>query len=437
MAMMNAAIYDVFQAIDRTHSPFKFNGSRPGVNRDAAVAQAAYRIISETYGEQQLTLDGVLAARLGAIADNPAKTAGIDLGNDVADFYIAAHADDGWDQPDSYVPVGGPGHWVSDSLHPGQKGWGKAWGTVRPWAMQNPDQFDGQFEVLGLPDINSAEYASAFNMVKDYGARDSMVRSAEQTEVGLFWAYDRPNILPDSPGVGPPPVLFNQNMADIAAQTGNTPEENARMFAMASVSMADAAIAAWDVKFETDFWRPITAIRAVGADADSNPLTIEDPAWVYLGAPGSDHAGSDDDFTPPFPAYTSGHATMGAAVFKSLELFYGTNVFDEIDGTIGDDLEFDLHSNEAGSGGTRSFDKFTQTVPLLPGTENSPEGENAISRIYLGIHWIFDATDGMGLGHLIAQYANDNHFYAVPEPGAIWLAIMSWAGYGAVARRRR
>ncbi len=444
MAMTNAAIYDVFQAINRTHAPFKVNTlatlNFPGANLNAAVAQAAYRTISETYGEQQATLDSIRATRLAGIVDTPqAIQAGIDLGNYVAQHYITTHANDGWDQPDSYTPVGGPGHWSEDPLHAPQKGWGKAWGTVTPWVMQNSDQFDGQFEVLGLPGLGTQAYVDAFNQVKAYGALNSAVRDSiktDQTQIGIFWAYDRPNIVPDKLGNGPPPVLFTENLMDIAAQTGNTPAQNARLFALASVSMADAAIAAWDVKFETDFWRPITAIRGNPSN-DGNPLTVEDPNWVPLGAPGSDPGSSADDFTPPFPAYTSGHATMGGAVFKALQLFYGTNIYDEIDGIIGNDLDYTLHSKEVGGGGTRSFDKFTQTVPLTVGTENSPEGENAISRIYLGIHWLFDATDGTKLGNLIANYAYQNHFQAVPEPDSLLLVILGSAWIGCGAQRRK
>ena len=437
MALMNGAIYDVFQAIDRTHAPFKVNTFAPGALLDAAVAQAAYRTISNCYGEQQATLDTVLANRLGAIADSAEKTAGINLGNLVAQQYIDAHANDGHNVTGVYTPTNAPGHWSQDPLHSPQTPFGPAWGAVTPWAIPNSDHFDAG---IGLPSLLSQDYTDAFNMVKDYGALNSAVRTADQTEMGLFWAYDRPNIQPlqpgHQPGYGPPPVLFIENLMDIADQTGNTPAENARLFAMASVAQADAAIAAWDVKFEYDFWRPITAIRGIPAD-DGNPLTTEDPNWAPLGAPGSDPNSSADDFTPPFPAYTSGHATMGGAIFKSLELFYGTNVFDEIDGIPGNDLEYTLDSNEAGSGGTRSFDKFTQTVTLNIGTENSPEGENAMSRVYLGIHWPFDQFDGITLGNSVAQYVANNYFQAVPEPSALSLAVFALLGGSSLRRRVR
>ena len=106
---------------------------------------------------------------------------------------------------------------------------------------------------------------------------------------------------------------------------------------------------------------------------------------------------------------------MGGAIFKALEMFYGTNDFSVADASIGVDPvtgQFELHSNEAGSGGTRDYVRFTQVGPLGPGLENSPEGENGMSRIYLGIHWLFDQQDGIALGNAIAQLRGDQ-----PLPG--------------------
>lgn len=436
MAMMNGAIYDVFQAINRTHVPFKIKVNAPGANLEAAVAQAAYRVISDTYGEQQAMLDSVLATRLGAI-NAPNKQAGIDLGNYIGKHYVDAHANDGHSLPDNYTPTDGPRHWSSDPLvlPDIQKGWGSDWGFVTPWAMPNPDHFDGLFE---LPAMDSQEYVDAFNQVKDYGARVSASRSDDQTEIGIFWAYDRPN-LPGKPGVGPPPVLFMENMIAIGEQIGNSPADNARMFAMASVAQADAAIASWDIKYETDHWRPITAIRADATHDDDNPATVEDPTWEYLGAPGWDPNSTSDDFTPPFPSYTSGHATMGGAIFKAVELFYGTNDFSVADGAIGADnvtTEYELHSNEPDGGGTRKFVRFTQVDPLGPGDEDSPEGENAMSRVYLGVHWMFDQEDGVTLGNAIAEYAASHYFVAVPEPSAIALLLLGAAAMVAQLRRK-
>jgi hypothetical protein len=428
MAMMNATIYDVFQAINRTHSPFMVDDSAPGASLEAAVAQAAYRTLADSYGEQQAMLDTVLAARLSAIPDSPAKTAGLALGDSVATQYISTRSSDGWDQPDVYVPTGLPGHWSQDPDHAPQTAWGQAWGSVTPWAINNPDEFDA---VLHLPALSSVEYAEAFQQVKEYGALTSASRTSDQTEIALFWAYDRF-------GMGPPPILFNNALDSISAAVGSTLADRARLFALASVAMADAVIAAWDVKYETDLWRPITAIRADAVHDDENPLTVEDASWTPLGAPDGDPNASAGDFTPPFPAYTSGHATMGGAAFKALELFYGTNDFSVADAMIGVDPvtgQFTLTSQEPGGGGSRDYVQFAQTGPLDLGSENSPEGESATSRVYLGIHWLFDGTDGIALGHAVAEDVVANHFQAVAEPGTISLGAVAVLALGFLRRR--
>jgi hypothetical protein len=203
--------------------------------------------------------------------------------------------------------------------------------------------------------------------------------------------------------------------------------------------LADSIIAAWDQKYEVDLWRPITGIR--DAANDGNPNTTADPNWEYFGAPGADPNSASDDFTPPFPAYISGHATMGGAIFKTLELFYGTNDFAAADAARGADpvdAHYVLHSSEPGSGLVRDYYvRFTQDGPLGPGLENSPEGENSMSRVYLGVHWRMDQEDGQALGRAVAQYVASNFFQPVPEPTAISLGTLAIALAASTHRKRR
>jgi hypothetical protein len=371
------------------------------------------------------------------------------VGHLIAKRYINKHVDDGWNTPTPYSPTPGAGNWSSDpywmdddpTIGPEQSGWGPGWGNVRTWVMDNSDQFDSALADIGSLDLTSPQYAAAYNQVLNYGAKTvygpantPTSRSTDQTNIGKFWGYDVPSF-------GPPPVLFLKNLEDIANQTGNTAEENARLFAMASVAMADAAIASWDVKFEEDFWRPVTAILGAGngtpGDADGNAATVADADWRPLGAPG--RGIMSPDFTPPFPAYTSGHATMGGALFKAIELFYGANEFEDVTGTPND--QFYLTSDElAGADGIRYYDRFTELGLAGLTTDldsvDSPEGENAISRVFLGIHWIFDATDGIRLGNAIASHVYDNRFAAVPEPTTAAMLLLSLVSLGFMRRRR-
>jgi hypothetical protein len=427
MAMMNTAIYDVFQAFDRTHQPFLVDArALPGASLEAAVHQAAYEALLDCYPGERTMLDTVYNARMAAIPDGVNKTNGMNLGRSIAQACITNRTGDNATVITPYTPGAQPGQWRPDPFNPGQSAWGPGWGTVHTFGIPNTADFVNALPII--PSLNSPAYADAFNMVKNYGAMGSTDRTSEQTRIGLFWAYDRP-------AMGPPPVLFARNLEEIAAQTGNTPAQNARLFAMASVAQADAATASWDAKFKYNFWRPVAAIQE--ADADGNPGTVADPSWRPLGAPGNDPGSMNDDFTPPFPAWTSGHATMGGAWFKSIELFYGTNRFDEIDGIVGNDVSYTLTSEEAGGGTSRDFTTFTQTGLLDVGTENSPEGENGMSRIYLGVHWIFDQRDGIALGNNIANYVAANHFQPIPEPSTLALAACAvLAATWAAARGR-
>src|SRR5262249_1804362 len=146
------------------------------------------------------------------------------------------------------------------------------------------------------------------------GTTTPTLRTPEQTQIGIFWGYD------GSANLGTPPRLYNQIVRVIAADHHNTMEQNARLFALVNIAMADAGIECWDTKYTYDFWRPIVAIRNGGTDG--NPLTVGLPNWAPLGAPATNAVGTGVlNFTPPFPAYTSGHATFGAAAFHTVADF--------------------------------------------------------------------------------------------------------------------
>ena len=144
-------------------------------------------------------------------------------------------------------------------------------------------------------------------------------------------------------------------MVDIGNAIGNTPADNARMFAMASVSLADCDHCGLghEVRGRSLAAHHGHPRRRRTTATRTRPQIRPGSIWVHLAAI---PAAATDDFTPPFPAYVSGHATMGGAIFKSLELFYGTNDFAAADASIGADPvtgQYTLHSTEPGGGGVR------------------------------------------------------------------------------------
>ena len=124
---------------------------------------------------------------------------------------------------------------------------------------------------------------------------------------------------------------------------------------------------------------------------DGNPATAGDTTYTPLGAPASNLTGPN--FTPPFPAYPSGHAGFGGALFEMLRNFYRT---DRIAFTFVSDEFNDVTKDNNGlvrPKVERSFSSLSQA-----------EKENGQSRIYLGIHWSFDATEGITQGNRVADY---------------------------------
>lgn len=439
-AMMNGAIYDAFQSLNRTHTPFMYTQKWTNASLDAAVHTAARDILAECYDHTDETnmVNAIYQSRMASIVDTPDRiAAGVALGQAIAHEYKVNRDSDGLKEGSNYVEKSGPGKWRSDPWNPGQIAWGPQWGSVSTFAIGDTTPYIDALPPL--PALNSPEYTAAYNEVLNYGAldvygpNDTMTsRTADQTKIGIFWAYDRRTM-------GPPPVLFNRHVAEIATAIGNTPEQNARLFAMVSIAQADASVAAWDAKFKYDFWRPVAGIHE--ADTDGNDDTVRDPDWRPLGAQGSDPNGFVDDFTPPFPAWTSGHATMGAAVFKSLGLFYGTNIFEEADSAYGVDAvtqSYDLTSEEEGGGGMRSFSLFSHD-PLfsLENPSDSPDWENAASRIFLGVHWLMDQRDGVTLGQMIASDVFSARFAAVPEPATCAISALAAMAMLLVRRPRK
>jgi hypothetical protein len=388
MAIEQAAVFDAVNSIDPQFNKYlvQIAAVPADASMDAAVAQAAHDTLVAMFPNQQAFFDSELASSLAGIPLTPAVE-GVAVGSAVASYILAVRATDGSQidaagQPVNYTYGQLPGQWRADPLHPTATPLTPDWGSVKPFAIPSA----AQFIPPPPPTLNSLAYATAYEEVKALGALNSTIRTPEQTQIAFFWGYD------SQPGLCAPIRFYNQIAEVIAQQEGNNEVDNARFFALVNIAMADGAIVSWDTKYLYAFWRPITAIRendpGTGPTGlgSGNPFLVGqgDPTWQPMGAPAQDGGGN---FTPPFPSYTSGHATIGATLFKMMEDFYGT---DHVHFTISTD---EFNTITGGVLSPRSYDSFSQAA-----------GENAFSRIYLGIHFHFDATGGIQSGDRIADY---------------------------------
>lgn len=400
-AIASGAMYDAYNSVNHIGESLLVPAlSVKGADVDAAVAQAAYTTLVGLYPAQKALFSQALTDTLARVPNGKAETAGRLLGAYVGLRYLIERHNDGMDElkSNTYVYNGLPGFHKADPLHPNQGYYASSAMDVEPFVVDSLDQFAARRLDDGTPAgrmafMSSAEYTAAYQEVLSLGGDGSptspTTRTPEQTEIGLYWAYD------GRPGLGTPPRLYNQIVQTVAVQQHNSEAQNARLFALVNVAMFDAGLTAWKNKYDDAFWRPIMGIRK--GDLDENPNTVGNANWTPLGAPASNPRAGETNFTPPFPAYTSGHATFGAATFEILTRFYGrddipfTFVSDELNGVTRD------------ANGTirplvsRSFDSFTEA-----------KLENAQSRIYLGIHWAMDRDDGVRTGDRVADFVFDN-----------------------------
>jgi hypothetical protein len=316
----------------------------PAYSAEAAIAQAAHDVLVNQFPDGAAGFDDLLAAQLATIPDGNRKTRGVQFGAAAAAKMLAARENDGSAEPGDYQftpPFDGPPFNGYAAV--------PKWGLVTPFAMNNVEHFRAPQPYT----VSDLEYTFDFNEIKALGSLNSTARTADQTNLAIFWYESSPN-------------GWNRIARLLVDQQSNTLAEHALLFATLNAGLADAYIASIDSKYLYNFWRPYTAIR--GADTDGNDLTVADLAWEPL------------LLTPPVPDYPSAHAASGGAASAVLISFFG------------DEHTFTL----------------TSTFPVPPRTFNrisDAAKENSISRMLVGIHFRLACTAGYKQGLAVGQWA--------------------------------
>lgn len=391
IAIISLSMYDAVNAATGMRGQrYAYTGGRvANASAEATAYAAGFTALSGLYPElagafQSQMLTAIDGLNLGASR----RANSIALGAGVANSLIAARAGDGSaDAQSEFVPGLAPDSFVSvnggDPVLPG-------WGRVTPFVVPS----NTAFAPPPPPVLGSDEWIASFNDVKSVGCIGCGTQA--QADTAVFWADD-------GGGTRTPPGEWVQIATNLALSEGLSTFEAARLSAIVGASLADAAFAAWNVKYDQfPIWRPITAIRTCttavcGVDGD--------PGWTPV-LP-----------TPNFPAYVSGHATMGGAGERAIAGFFGT-----------DAMNFCLAPDPM----------VDHLPPRCYSSLATANDENGISRIFGGVHWSYDNEYGKNTGRSIGDYVVANRFaVAVPEPQSWAMLIAGFGLVGAVARRRR
>ena len=350
MAIVQTAVHDAVNGITGDYATYLPASLPPGgASPEAAAIAAAHHALRNLFSSpaQIAALDLAFAASLASHGLSEVDP-GIAFGRAAAANILAARANDlsAQAQFDYTVPgAGQPGVWIrlnnAPALLPG-------WGAVTPWVLNSGSQFRPD----PPPALDSEQYTSDYNEIKEIGALNSPTRTTLQTQIAQFW-------------LGSPVAIWNPALLQALAARDFDLSQTARAFALFYLAAADASIACWEAKYHYNFWRPQLAIR--GGDTDGNGLTAADPGWL------------PQVMTPPHPEYPSGHTANSGAMAAVLRLLFGDEPGVEIEVTIGSI--------------TRRWSSFSEGVD-----------EVIDGRVYSGFHFRTSDEVGARLGRQVGRY---------------------------------
>lgn len=356
MATVHVAMYDAAMAVASTHQPFIATPATPGAGAsiEAAVAAAAYGVLSQLFPNRAAAYQAKYAEALASVSDAAARDQGVALGTEVANAVVAARANDGRATVlPAFVPGTQPGQFR------GVNPIGRANQYIRPFSIASA----AQFRVAGPPALDSATYAADFNETRDLGGAASTTRTLEQTEIARF-------------NTEPPPRFATRNLRQFA-RSQPALAENARLMAMLYVTVADLTIGCFESKYHYLAWRPTSAINL--ADTDGNPDTTADPSWTPV-VPSPNH-----------PEYPAAHACTFGGIGEALRRFYGTGQLQFSFDTMAADIRPENM--------TRRFESINDMVQFI-----------SDARIYGGMHFRYATEHGRTLGEQTAAWVAQRHF---------------------------
>ncbi len=245
----------------------------------------------------------------------------------------------------NYVPPSGAGQWSATppGFAPALLPW---WGENRAFVLKGSDACPAP-----APPPYSEAGGSPFHKEAEEVWRIANAATQAQRQFALYWA--------DDPGKTPTPAGHWVHIAgDVLKSRNATLADAAQTYALLTLAMNDAFIAAWRSKYRINLLRPVTYVQLF-IDSNWTPQLMN---------------------TPPFPEYPSGHSVQSAAAAAVLSSVFGANT------------SFTDNAHNDRGWGPRTFASF-----------NAAAEEAALSRLYAGIHYRSAVIGGQVQGRCVAQ----------------------------------
>ena len=360
MAILHLAMFEAANSIQpKYHSYLSSGAPKPqsGLNAEQVAISAALQVGRIEFpafsGKFRMLRDRFLKA------DGDYDAASEEHGIAVADHIINLRGNDGSSRSITYIPKNEVGIWkrTPPKFRPPET---PQWMHVKPFCTSDTTEYS----YPSPPSITSEAYAEAWKQVKELGGKDSTIRTEDQTEIAHFWSCFTYTATPAG--------HWNEIACNLLVDRKESWIDSLHLLALMNLALADAGVAAWKVKYEKHFWRPIYAIRQ--ADQDGNSATVSEPSWDSLLE------------APPHPEFVSGHSTYTGAGAEVIRRWLGT-----------DRVSFSTTSDSL-PGVFRSFESISEC-----------EHEIGMSRIYGGIHFLFSNLDGLELGHQVGRNVFENY----------------------------
>jgi hypothetical protein len=362
MAIMHVAMFDAVNSIARRYRPYMVQlTTSETTSQEAAATAAAAGVLIGLHPAAAMQIHTASESALAAIPAGKAKADALALGEAVAEKILSARSKDGANAPDDYRPKTKPGVYVPTAAVM----FGSTWPRMTPFALTSPSQFRPPPPIS----LTGSEWAANYNEIKELGGKNSVKRSAQQTETARFWL-----------ALGPP--NYHQIPRQLVAAKQMSVVESARFMALFSIALTDASIAVFDAKYQYEFWRPVTAIR--NGDIDDNPSTEREATWQPI------------DATPMHPEYPCAHCIQSGAAAGVIEAVLGSQEIPEVTMT-----------STTAPGVTH---RWTNTAAY---TE-----EVANARVWAGYHYRFSTRVGTEMGRKIGSYVVETLMQPVAKADA-------------------